>query len=144
LHLNVERIRVPEIIFRPSLVGLDQAGLLETVEGIIKRAGRASLVSNVFVTGGGFAQLPGILQRLEWDIRSIVPVDTPIAVRRAADPLRDAWRGAALWSTREVDEFRASCFTKQDYLELGGEYIREHSASNRYHKFSAAASPASL
>ncbi|KAJ1810850.1 Nuclear actin-protein involved in chromatin remodeling, partial [Coemansia sp. RSA 2598] len=120
LHLNVERIRVPEIIFRPSLVGLDQAGLLETVEGIIKHAGRASLVNNVFVTGGGFAQLPGILERLERDIRSIVPANTPIAVRRAADPLRDAWRGAALWSVNEADEFRSSRMTKQDYLELGG------------------------
>ncbi|KAJ2766702.1 Nuclear actin-protein involved in chromatin remodeling, partial [Coemansia nantahalensis] len=74
LHLNVERIRVPEIIFRPGLVGLDQAGLLETIDGILRRTGsRLSLVNNVFVTGGGFSQVPGILGRLERDIRSTVP-----------------------------------------------------------------------
>ncbi|KAJ2709258.1 Nuclear actin-protein involved in chromatin remodeling [Coemansia spiralis] len=142
LHLNVERIRVPEIIFRPSLVGLDQAGLLETIDGILRRTGnRLSLVNNVFVTGGGFSQVPGILERLERDIRSTVLAGAPIAVRRAADPLRDAWRGAALWSTREADAFRASSITRQDYLEHGGEYLREHGASNRYRAIPRGASP---
>ncbi|KAJ2354741.1 Nuclear actin-protein involved in chromatin remodeling, partial [Coemansia sp. RSA 2618] len=127
LHLNVERIRVPEIIFRPSLVGLDQAGLLETIDGIVRQTGnRLSLVNNVFVTGGGFSGAAGILERLQKDIRSIVPAGTPIAVRRAADPLRDAWRGAALWSMNEGEAFKASCITRQDYLEYGGEYLREH------------------
>ncbi|KAJ2472958.1 Nuclear actin-protein involved in chromatin remodeling, partial [Coemansia sp. RSA 2320] len=141
LHLNVERIRVPEIIFRPSLVGLDQAGLLETVAGIVKQTGRASLVHNVFVTGGGFAQVSGILERLQRDIRSVVPVGTPISVRRAEDPLRDAWRGAALWCTKEAEAFSASRITRQDYLELGGEYIREHGASNQYYAFPPGRSP---
>jgi actin-related protein 5 len=27
IHLNVERIRVPEILFQPSIIGLDQAGM---------------------------------------------------------------------------------------------------------------------
>ncbi|KAJ2747007.1 Nuclear actin-protein involved in chromatin remodeling [Coemansia sp. BCRC 34301] len=135
LHLNVERIRVPEILFRPSLVGLDQAGLLETIEGIVKQTGRLSLVNNVFVTGGGFGQVSGIVERLRHDIQSVVPMGTPISVRRAADPLRDAWRGAALWCTNEAEAFRSSCITRQDYLELGGEYIREHGASNRYYAF---------
>ncbi|KAJ2376539.1 Nuclear actin-protein involved in chromatin remodeling [Coemansia sp. RSA 2607] len=143
LHLNVERIRVPEIIFRPSLVGLDQAGLLETIDNVIKHTGRTSLVSNVFVTGPGFAQVSGIVERLQRDIRSIVPVGTPVNVRRAEDPLRDAWRGAALWSVNEPDAFKASRVTRQDYLELGGEYIREHGASNRYYAFTATNSPAS-
>ncbi|KAJ1736237.1 Nuclear actin-protein involved in chromatin remodeling [Coemansia biformis] len=143
LHLNIERIRVPEIIFRPGLVGLDQAGLLETIDGVLRQAGsRPSLINNVFVTGGGFPQVPGILGRLERDIRSIAPAGAPIAVRRAADPLRDAWRGAALWSTREVDAFRASRITRQDYLEQGGEYLREHGASNRYSAIARRESPA--
>ncbi|KAJ2025926.1 Nuclear actin-protein involved in chromatin remodeling [Coemansia sp. S610] len=143
LHLNVERIRVPEIIFRPSLVGLDQSGLLETIEGIVRRTGHLSLVNNVFVTGGGFAQVSGILERLRLDIQSVVPVGTPISVRRAADPLRDAWRGAALWCTNEAEAFKASRITREDYLEMGGEYIREHGASNRYYSFPASTNSSS-
>lgn len=36
LHLNVERIRVPEVTFQPSLAGIDSAGLLEVIEHILK------------------------------------------------------------------------------------------------------------
>ncbi|PIA19163.1 actin-like ATPase domain-containing protein [Coemansia reversa NRRL 1564] len=142
LHLNVERIRVPEIIFRPGLVGLDQAGLLETIDGVVRQTGnRVSLLNNVFVTGCGFAQVSGILERLKCDILGIAPTGTPIAVRRAADPLRDAWRGAAQWCVHETDAFRASRITRQDYLEHGSEYLREHSASNRYCQVPARTSP---
>lgn len=36
LHVNVERSRVPEVLFQPSIIGLDQAGLVETVNDIVK------------------------------------------------------------------------------------------------------------
>ncbi|KAJ2619602.1 Nuclear actin-protein involved in chromatin remodeling [Coemansia spiralis] len=133
LHLNVERIRVPEIVFRPSLIGIDQAGLVETIDGIVKQTKRLSLVNNIFVTGGGFSQVSGILKRLEKDVLSIAPVSTPITIRRAADPLRDAWRGAAQWSIKEPEAFKSGSISRQDYLEYGGEYLREHGASNKHY-----------
>lgn len=36
LHVNVERVRVPEVLFQPSIIGLDQAGLVETINDIVK------------------------------------------------------------------------------------------------------------
>lgn len=36
LHLNVERIRVPEVICQPSLGGVDSAGIIEVIEHILK------------------------------------------------------------------------------------------------------------
>jgi len=35
IHLNMERIRVPEVVFQPSIAGLDQAGLVEIAAGIL-------------------------------------------------------------------------------------------------------------
>jgi putative lipoic acid-binding regulatory protein len=37
LHVNVERIRVPEALFQPSIIGLDQAGVVETIGDIVNR-----------------------------------------------------------------------------------------------------------
>jgi actin-related protein 5 len=37
LHVNVERIRVPEVLFQPSIIGLDQAGIVETISDVMKR-----------------------------------------------------------------------------------------------------------
>lgn len=39
LHVNVERIRVPEVLWQPNLGGLDQAGLGEIIEGVLKGFG---------------------------------------------------------------------------------------------------------
>lgn len=36
LHLNVERIRVPEVLCQPSLGGVDSAGIIEVIEHILK------------------------------------------------------------------------------------------------------------
>jgi actin-related protein 5 len=36
LHVNVERVRVPEVLFEPSIIGLDQAGLVETINDIVR------------------------------------------------------------------------------------------------------------
>lgn len=36
LHVNVERIRVPEVIWQPGLGGVDQGGLGEVIENILR------------------------------------------------------------------------------------------------------------
>lgn len=35
MYLGTERIRVPEVIFQPSLIGEDQAGLAETMQHML-------------------------------------------------------------------------------------------------------------
>jgi actin-related protein 5 len=36
LHVNVERVRVPEVLFQPNIIGLDQAGLAENINDIVR------------------------------------------------------------------------------------------------------------
>jgi actin-related protein 5 len=36
LHINIERIRVPEPLYQPLLAGVDQAGLVEVVQYVLK------------------------------------------------------------------------------------------------------------
>jgi actin-related protein 5 len=39
MHLNIERIRVPEALYQPSIAGVDQAGLIEVVGHVLKQYG---------------------------------------------------------------------------------------------------------
>lgn len=104
LHVNVERFRVPEILFQPHIVGIDQAGLVEVCEMVLRRAG---IPANIYLTGG-LSQLPGLKERLECELRSILPVDAPLSIQ-FLDPHLAAWRGAVRlaqsdqvsWLTRE-------------------------------------------
>jgi actin-related protein 5 len=131
LHLNVERIRVPEVLFSPGIAGVDQAGLIEISSGIMHRSGhQEQLIKDVFVTGG-FASLEGLDSRIDKELRSVLPAGSDIRVRKAGDVKLDAWRGAAKW-IREMDKTSKTknLLTKKMWEECGGEYLIEHGMGN--------------
>lgn len=131
LHLNVERIRAPEIIFTPSLVGMDQCGLVEMIKDILSRvdpAQRSSVVQDFFTTGGN-TLVPGFKERLSSDIKGILPAGQLMNVRGAKDPVLDGWRGAAKWANSDP-KYKESTVTRAEYQEMGGDYIKEHGLGN--------------
>ncbi|GAA6016342.1 hypothetical protein JCM11491_006824 [Sporobolomyces phaffii] len=135
LHVNVERVRVPEVLWQPHLGGLDQAGLGEVVEYVLKGFGpreRERLTSNIFVTGGN-TLLPNFDARLRSSLTPILPVGHPLNITRTYDsahPSWSAWRGMSKWS--RSDEGRRAFVTKQEYDENGAEWFKEHGWGNRY------------
>ncbi|KAI8581791.1 hypothetical protein K450DRAFT_231201 [Umbelopsis ramanniana AG] len=130
LHVNVERVRVPEVLFQPSIIGLDQAGLVDNINDIVRvydASRKQSIVKNVFVTGG-FGLMPGLAPRLEKTFQENFNVGWNIRVKTASNPTEDAWRGAAEFSMN--DEFSKLSISKAEYEEYGGEYIKEHGLGN--------------
>ncbi|XP_013793211.1 actin-related protein 5-like [Limulus polyphemus] len=57
------------------------------------------------------------------------PFQSTFKVSVAADPVLDAWRGARIWSLTG-DNLKSFSTTKAEYLEKGGDYLKEHPASN--------------
>ena len=131
-HLNVERIRVPEVVFQPSIAGVDQAGIVEIAEDIVTQRlsghqARDNILKDVFVTGG-YALFQGFEERLRNELRAVLPAEMQLSVRTAKDPVLDAWRGAAKWAGSS--ESRQAFVSRQEWMEKGGEYIREHNLGN--------------
>lgn len=137
IHLNVERIRVPEVVFQPSIAGVDQAGLVEMAADLVNSqrfAGSASagttsdrqrLLRDVFLTGGN-TLFRGFDDRLRSELRSLLPVDSALVVRRAADPVLDAWKGAAQWASSSLSSssWSACSVSRQEYFEKGSSYLK--------------------
>lgn len=126
IHLNVERIRVPEVIFQPAIAGLDQAGIVEIAadiinQGLAKVHERNSILKDVFLTGGN-TLFDGFEERLYRELRAVLPTDAHLGIRHASNPLLDAWKGAAQW-TRESG-FSNYAVTREEYNEKGAEYIK--------------------
>ncbi|KAI0638787.1 actin-like protein Arp5p [Trametes polyzona] len=124
IHLNVERWRVCEAWFSPSMAGIDSAGLGEVLQNVLARfpdLDKGRLVKNVFLTGGP-SQLPNLIPRLHATLRPILPPEMPLDIVRAADPSRDAWRGMADFA--KTDEFPRVGVTRAEYDEWGGERIK--------------------
>nr|CAD7399945.1 unnamed protein product [Timema poppensis] len=113
-------------------VGSPEAGLAETIEFVLKGYSvdvQSLLVSNIFLTGG-CASIPGLVPRLDKELREMRPFESQFHLTLAADPVLDAWHGAQeLISSSSLSR----CFvTRAEYEEKGGEFFKEHSASNHY------------
>lgn len=128
LHLNVERIRVPEVVFQPSIAGIDQAGLVEIAGDILTQRlvgipgiNRDDFLRDIFLTGGNtiFANFD---DRLRQGLTALLPSDSPLKIRRAGNPLLDAWKGAAGWVGSAG--YKSAVVTKAEWLEKGADYIK--------------------
>lgn len=133
MNLTIERIRVPEVLFQPSIAGVDQAGIVEVSDDILlhrlDEAARKKLLQDIFITGGQ-GHFKNFDERMRSELQSILPVNSPLNVRKASDPSLDAWRGMAGWSLSS--EFQNCSITRADYLEKGHHYLTEHAYSNQY------------
>ena len=132
LNLGTEVVQAPEVVFQPSIVGVDQCGLGELLAHLLRRftsQQAAAMVQNVLVCGGT-ASLPGFLRRIESELRPLMTPDLALQVRLASDPINDAWRGAARMAAHA--SFGNVCVTYADWQEMGPHYLAEHRASNRY------------
>ena len=126
VHLNVERIRVPEVVFQPAIAGLDQAGIVEIAADIVTQRiadspRRDDVLKDVFLTGGN-TLFHGFEDRLRTELRAVLPADAALAVRRARDPVLDAWKGAARWAAEP--EAKHAFVSRAEYEEKGGEYMK--------------------
>lgn len=123
LSMEVERFVVPEVLFRPSDVGLRQGGLPEAVVEAVEACDiglRASLYSNILLTGGNVL-FPGLAQRLETELRALVPEYYSVAVRTPPDPIGYAWQGGGRFAQEQPQTF----VTKAQYNEYGAEACQE-------------------
>lgn len=132
IHLNVERIRVPEVIFQPSIAGIDQAGIVDIAADMINHGfsnveDRNAMLKDIFLTGGN-TMFSGFEDRLQNELRTVLPVEASIKLRHATNPLLDAWKGAAQWA-RET-EHQQHFVSRDEYQEKGSEYMKEHDQGN--------------
>ncbi|WVQ80378.1 hypothetical protein IAT38_002483 [Cryptococcus sp. DSM 104549] len=133
LHLNVERIRVPETLFQPSMAGLDSAGLGEVAGWVLNgfdEEERRRLMQCIFLTGGG-TSLPNIILKMRNVLTPILPFRAPLKIVSSydgGDPRLEAWKGMAEWSVTE--EAKNARVTRAEYDEYGGEWLKEHRWGN--------------
>lgn len=139
LHVGVEKLRAPEILFQPGMIGIEEAGLSETISYILKQYAsedQNKLVSNVFLTGS-CAAIPGLKLRLERELQEVRPFQSKFHVSMSRDPSLSAWHGACELAN-QVNSREEIYISRDEYLEKGGEYLKEHKASNVYRPSPAA------
>lgn len=82
ITLGSERFRGPEVLFQPSMVGMEAHGIHELVYRAINQCDvdvRRDLYCNI-VLSGGTTMFPGLPERLEKEIRSLAPATVNVKV----------------------------------------------------------------
>lgn len=82
LKLNNERFTVPEILLRPSNIGMEQQGIAETVVSSILKCpkSRQEVIANNIILAGGNAKFPGLRERIEHDVQHLAPFNWKVKV----------------------------------------------------------------
>jgi actin-related protein 6 len=98
LQVSVERFTVPEVLFRPSDAGLatEMAGISEAAVMTIEACPREfqPALYHTIQLVGGLAQIPGMKERLQRDIRALAPCAYDVNVSVLEQPIDRAWLGA--------------------------------------------------
>jgi len=102
LALSVERFAVPEVLFRPSDIGLGAGGVAEAVAESVAACDphlRAAMYHNILLVGGN-AKMPGYKERVEQEVRSLAPAGYDVRVFLPEEPIEYAWEGARICSNQ--------------------------------------------
>lgn len=121
VRLANERFQVPEILFCPSDVGINQVGVVEAIVDSISSLPKKIqpfLYSNIVLTGGN-ANIPGFKERVERGVRSYCPNNYVVDVFLSDDPTSFAWYGGKRLVNVYSNIFKNAMMTKKQYDESG-------------------------
>jgi len=118
LEMNVERL-VPEFLFRPNDIGINQAGIAEVIVQAVNECApeiHPLLYSNIVLCVGN-CMFPGFKERLEKDLRAMVPIEFEINIFLSEKPHLAAWRGGSMLAS--LPKYKALAVMREEYEEAG-------------------------
>lgn len=124
LPLGNERFAVPELIFNPSDVGIPETGLATAVVDALSALPetlKMGLFANILVVGGN-ALICGLVERLDSELRSLVPSGCELNVRSAEEPVKHTWLGGARFAS-QPNLLNEVLVTKLEYDERGSGWL---------------------
>ncbi|XP_064487954.1 actin-related protein 6-like [Ornithodoros turicata] len=120
IRLNNERFMVPELLFHPSDIGVEEMGIPEGIEhstNALPKEVHAHMYKNVVLTGGN-ACFPGFGERVYGELRSLSTEIFEVNVTAPENPITYAWHGGVLLR-QDQDTFNKLVVTKKQYEEHG-------------------------
>lgn len=98
ITIGSERFRCPEVLFQPSLVGMESSGIHETTYNSIMKCDvdiRKDLYGNIVLSGGS-TMFPGIADRMSKEITALAPSSMKIKVVAPPERKYSVWIGGSI------------------------------------------------
>jgi len=119
ITIGNERFRCPEVLFQPSFIGKEAAGIHDTLFQTIMKCDvdiRKDLYLNI-VLSGGTTMFPGIAERLTKELTSLAPAAMKIKVVAPPERKYSVWIGGSILAS--LSTFQQMWISKAEYDESG-------------------------
>jgi len=120
-----ERFRCPEVLFQPSFVGREAAGIHQCTFNSIMKCDvdvRKDLYANI-VMSGGTTMFPGIADRMHKELVSLAPHTMKIKIVAPPERKYSVWIGGSILAS--LQSFRSMWITKQEFQESGSSIVHK-------------------
>jgi actin-related protein 6 len=124
LVMNNERFTVPELLFRPDDIGLDQAGLAATISfsiSLLPSDLQGMFWANIGLIGGT-TKFSGFRERLLFELQALAPGDCEVVIYDCSDPITEAYHSACQFVSQAG--FTQHVVTRAEYAENGSNASR--------------------
>ena len=119
ITIENERFRCSEALFQPSFLGMETAGIHETIYNSIMKYNfdiHKDLYANIVLSGGS-TMFPGIADRIEKEITSLAPSKMKIKIIAPPERKYSVWIGGSILAS--FPSFQPMWISKQEYDESG-------------------------
>lgn len=116
---GADRLVAGEVLFAPAAAGVDAVGLHEAAAEAMRACElelRPALLGEIQLAGGT-ACLPGLGQRLLWEMRRLAPPAARIRVHASAGRRHSAWVGGSVFAS--LGTFAGACISRSEWEEEG-------------------------
>lgn len=123
LTILEEQYKVPEVLFQPSLLGMEYEGIHKLIYNSIMATDQeltGDLFKNVIVEGGS-TMFPGFGERLTKELSAIAPKNMNVKVYAPPERAWSVWIGANMLSSLSV--MQELWVTRRDYDENGARTV---------------------
>jgi len=119
ITIGNERFRCPEALFQPAFLGMEQAGVHQTIYDSIMKCDvdiRSELYKNTVLSGGS-TMFPGIAERIQKEIAALAPPTMTVKIVAPPERKYSVWIGGSILAS--LSTFQQMWITKEEYDESG-------------------------
>jgi actin-related protein len=126
---GADRLVAGEVLFAPAAAGIDALGLQEAAAEAVRACElelRPALLGEIQLAGGT-ACMPGVGQRLLWEMRRLASPAARIRVHAPAGRRHSAWVGGSVFAS--LGTFAGECITRAEWEEEGERCVARRRAT---------------
>jgi len=123
ISFGSQQIRVPEVLFKPQMLGKDFQGIHHTSYRCVQKCDidvRRELLENIILSGGT-TMFPGLVERLKKEIEQLVPASVSVKIIAPNERKYSVWIGGSVLST--LATFQPMWVTRGEYDEVGASVV---------------------